>query len=148
MFGLESYQFPMDVNAIQKCIPHRFPFLFLERIISATAFDSIVAQRNISISDQTLQGHFPGNPILPGVLIVEGAAQAAAVLGCISKGGLNECMFTEITEARFRRPVVPGDVLVYNLKMTKYRGTFFWFDGDMTVDGKSVATVKFSALMK
>jgi 3-hydroxyacyl-[acyl-carrier-protein] dehydratase len=139
---------PMDVVAIQQAIPHRYPFLFIDRVLEAKPFDSITAIRNITISDPALQGHFPGNPIVPGVVIVEGAAQVAAVLGSISKGSLKECLFTEITEARFRKPVVPGDVLKYELKMTKYRGVFFWFDAIMTVDGTEVSTVKFSALMK
>jgi 3-hydroxyacyl-[acyl-carrier-protein] dehydratase len=136
------------VVAIQKAIPHRYPFLFIDRVLEAKAFDYIVALRNITISDPALQGHFPGNPIVPGVVIVEGAAQAAAVLGCISKGPLSECLFTEITEARFRKPVVPGDVLKYNLKLTKHRGPFVWFDAEMSVEGAEVAVVKFSALMK
>ena len=139
---------PMDVVAIQRAIPHRYPFLFIDRVIEAKPFGGIVAIRNITISDPALQGHFPGNPIVPGVVIVEGAAQAAAVLGALSKGGLSECLFTEITEARFRKPVVPGDVLKYEIRLTKHRGAFFWFDAVMTVDGAEVATVKFSALMK
>jgi 3-hydroxyacyl-[acyl-carrier-protein] dehydratase len=143
-----DFKMPMDVVAIQKAIPHRYPFLFIDRVLDAKAFDYIVALRNITISDPALQGHFPGNPIVPGVVIVEGAAQAAAVLGCISKGSLNECLFTEITEARFRKPVVPGDVLKYDIKLTKHRGPFVWFDATMSVEGAEVAVVKFSALMK
>jgi 3-hydroxyacyl-[acyl-carrier-protein] dehydratase len=143
-----EFKMPMDVVAIQQAIPHRYPFLFIDRVLDAKAFDFIVALRNITISDPALQGHFPGNPIVPGVVIVEGAAQAAAVLGCISKGSLKECLFTEITEARFRKPVVPGDVLKYDIKLTKHRGPFVWFDATMTVEGAEVAVVKFSALMK
>jgi 3-hydroxyacyl-[acyl-carrier-protein] dehydratase len=139
---------PMDVVAIQKAIPHRYPFLFIDRVLEATAYERIVAIRNITISDPALQGHFPGNPIVPGVVIVEGAAQAAAVLGALSRGGLSECLFTEITEARFRKPVVPGDVLTYVITLTRHRGAFFWFEAVMTVDGAEVSTVKFSALMK
>jgi 3-hydroxyacyl-[acyl-carrier-protein] dehydratase len=139
---------PMDVVAIQKAIPHRYPFLFIDRVLEAKPYEYIVAFRNITISDPALQGHFPGNPIVPGVVIVEGAAQVAAVLGSLSKGTLTECLFTEITEARFRKPVVPGDVLKYEIKLTKHRGAFFWFDAVMTVDGAEVSTVKFSALMK
>lgn len=143
-----EFKMPMDVVAIQQVIPHRYPFLFIDRVIEAKHFDSITAIRNITISDPALQGHFPGNPIVPGVVIVEGAAQAAAVLGSISRGSLNECLFTEITEARFRKPVVPGDVLKYDVKMVRHRGVFFWFDALMTVEGVEVSTVKFSALMK
>ena len=143
-----EFKMPMDVVAIQRAIPHRYPFLFIDRVQDAKAYDFIKATRNITISDPALQGHFPGNPIVPGVVIVEGAAQAAAVLGRISKGTLTDCLFTEITEARFRKPVVPGDVLKYDIKLTKHRGPFFWFDATMSVDDAEVATVKFSALMK
>ena len=139
---------PMDVVAIQKAIPHRYPFLFIDRVLEAKSFESLVAIRNITISDPALQGHFPNNPIVPGVVIVEGAAQAAAVLGRISKGSLTECLFTEISEARFRKPVVPGDVLRYDIKLTKHRGPFLWFEAQMSVDNTEVAFVKFSALMK
>jgi 3-hydroxyacyl-[acyl-carrier-protein] dehydratase len=138
----------MDVVAIQKAIPHRYPFLFIDRVLEAKIFESLVAVRNITISDPALQGHFPNNPIVPGVVIVEGAAQAAAVLGRISKGSLTECLFTEISEARFRKPVVPGDVLRYEIKLTKHRGPFLWFEAQMSVDNTEVAFVKFSALMK
>ncbi len=143
-----EFNMPMDVVAIQRAIPHRYPFLFIDRVLDAKAFGYIVALRNITISDPALQGHFPSNPIVPGVVIVEGAAQAAAVLGRISKGTLNECLFTEISEARFRKPVVPGDVLKYDIKLIKHRGPFVWFEAIMSVDGAEVAMVKFSALMK
>ncbi len=143
-----EFQMPMDVVAIQQAIPHRYPFLFIDRVLDAKAGDYIVAIRNITISDPALQGHFPGNPIVPGVVIVEGAAQAAAVLGRITRGSLTQILFTEISEARFRKPVVPGDVLKYELKLTKSRGHFIWFDATMTVEGVEVAFVKFSALLK
>ena len=143
-----EFTMPMDVVAIQKAIPHRYPFLFIDRVLEVKSFESLVAIRNITISDPALQGHFPNNPIVPGVVIVEGAAQAAAVLGRISKGTLTECLFTEISEARFRKPVVPGDVLRYEIKLTKHRGPFLWFEAQMSVDAADVAFVKFSALMK
>ena len=143
-----EFQMPMDIVAIQKAIPHRYPFLFIDRVLDGKPYEFLTAIRNITMSDPALQGHFPGNPIVPGVVIVEGAAQAAAVLGRISKGSLTDCLFTEITEARFKKPVLPGDVLKYEIKMVKHRGPFFWFEGNMTVDGHEVAFARFSALMK
>ena len=143
-----NFSMPMDITAIQKAIPHRYPFLFIDRVLEATPWKSIVAIRNITISDPALQGHFPNNPIVPGVVIVEGAAQAAGVLGCISKGSLEQCLFTEISEARFRQSVVPGDVLRYDVTLTKHRAHFVWFEAIMSVNGSEVATVKFSALLK
>lgn len=145
---MEELKMPLDVVEIQKRIPHRYPFLFIDRVIDLKAYSHIVAVRNITVSDPMLQGHFPGNPIVPGVVIVEGAAQAATLLGSVSKGGCSACLFTEISGARFRRPVVPGDVLKYNVTLTKYKSHFFWFSASMTVDGEEVATVDFSAMMK
>ena len=143
----ELLKMPMDVIEIQKRIPHRYPFLFIDRVIELEPFKHIVAIRNITISDPMLQGHFPGNPIVPGVVIVEGAAQAATMLGSISNNGCTSCLFTEISGARFRRPVIPGDVLRYNVTLSKYKSKFYWFKASMTVDSEEVATVDFSAMM-
>lgn len=143
----ENVKLPMDVVEIQKRIPHRYPFLFIDRVLEFAAFDRIVAIRNITISDPMLQGHFPGNPIVPGVVLIEGAAQAATMLGSISNSGCSSCLFTEISEARFRKPVRPGDVLKYNVTLKKHKSRFYWFHASMTVDDEEVASVDFSAMM-
>lgn len=143
-----EFKLPMDVVEIQRHIPHRNPFLFLDRILELRPFEQVVAVRNITISDPMLQGHFPGNPIVPGVVIIEGSAQAAAILGSISKGGCSSCLFTEISSARFRKPVVPGDVLKYTVTLKKYKSAFFWFSASMTVSDDEVASVDFSAMMR
>lgn len=142
------FNIPMDVIEVQKHIPHRHPFLFIDRVIALRPFEQVVAVRNITISDPMLQGHFPGNPIVPGVVIVEGAAQCATLLGSISKGGCAMCLFTEISGARFRKPVVPGDVLKYTVTLKKHKSAFFWFSASMTVGDDEVATVDFSAMMR
>jgi len=140
---------PMDIQAIQKCIPHRHPFLLIDRVIEAKANVNIVAIKHVSISDGLLAGHFPGNPVMPGVLIVEGIAQAAAVLGHLShSNGLNQCYLTEVSEARFRRPVVPGDTMVFTARVVKRRPPFFWFAAECTVNGEVAAEVKLSAYIK
>lgn len=145
---MEKLKMPLDVIEIQKLIPHRYPFLFVDRVLELVPDDKIIAIRNITVSDPMLQGHFPGNPIVPGVVIAEGAAQAATLLGSVSRGGFSTCLFTEISGARFRRQVVPGDVLRYNVYLKKSRAHFFWFETSMTVDDIEVATVNFSAMMK
>jgi 3-hydroxyacyl-[acyl-carrier-protein] dehydratase len=146
--SVADFKLPFDVIEIQRRIPHRYPFLFLDRVTELEPFKFIKAIRNITVSDPMLQGHFPGNPIVPGVVIVEGAAQAATVLGSISKGGCSTCLFTEISSARFKRPVVPGDVLKYEVTLTKQRSTFFWFHASMKVDSDEVAIAEFSAMMR
>lgn len=140
---------PMDIAAIQKCIPHRYPFLLIDRVTQAVPNESITAIKNITIADPVMQGHFPGNPVLPGVYIIEAIAQATAVLGHLSyEKGLTQCLLTEVTAARFRRPVVPGDVLKIEAKVLKRRPPFFWFDAVCTVDGEAAAEVKLSAFIK
>ena len=146
---LVAPKMPMDIAAIQKCIPHRYPFLLIDRVLEAVPHERIVAIKNVSFSEPLLQGHFPGNPIFPGVLIVEALAQAAAVLGHLSyEKGLIQCLLTEVTSARFRRPVVPGDTMKFDVRVAKRRQPFFWFDTTCTVDGELTAEVKLSAAMK
>ncbi len=140
---------PMDIIEIQKCIPHRYPFLLIDRVLEAVPHEYIVAIKNVSMSDPTLQGHFPGNPVMPGVLIVEAIAQAAAVLGHLSYAtGLSQCLLTEVSAARFRRPVVPGDVMRFEVHVAKRRPPFFWFDAKCLIDGEVAAEVKISAFIK
>jgi 3-hydroxyacyl-[acyl-carrier-protein] dehydratase len=139
----------MDVLAIQKCIPHRYPFLLIDRVLEAVPHERIVATKNVSFSEPLLQGHFPGNPVFPGVLIVEAIAQAAAVLGHLSyEKGLTSCLLTEVSSARFRRQVVPGDVMKFDCRVLKKREPFFWFECNCTVDGELTAEVKLSAHIK
>lgn len=132
-----------------QCIPHRDPFLLVDCVTDLVAFDFIKAFRLIPKQDPIFQGHFPGNPVWPGVLVSEGLAQCGAVLGFLSVDyNPTTCMLTEISEARFRRPVLPGDRLDYFLKHMKCRGNFFWFEGEARVGDHIVSTVKLSALLR
>jgi 3-hydroxyacyl-[acyl-carrier-protein] dehydratase len=140
---------PMDTEAINLCIPHRYPFLLVDRVVEIVAGEKILAYRNISISEPALQGHFPGNPVLPGVFIIEGLAQTAAIYGHFAAGGVaRQCLLTDVSEARFRKPVRPGDRLMYEVKLVRQRGHFLWFEGTALVDDDSVAVAKFSAMMR
>ena len=144
-----SLKFPMDIQAIEKCIPHRYPFLLIDRVLDAAPNEFITAIKNVSMTDPVLQGHFPGNPVVPGVLIVEAMAQAAAVLGHLSyELGLTTCYLTEVQSARFRKPVVPGDTMRFEVKVLRRRPPFFWFEAQCLVDGEPVADVKLSAYIK
>jgi|APGre2960657505_1045072.scaffolds.fasta_scaffold14840_3 3-hydroxyacyl-[acyl-carrier-protein] dehydratase len=140
---------PMDIRAIEKCIPHRYPFLLVDRVLELVPDDYIIAVKNVSISDPFLAGHFPGHPVMPGVLLIEGLAQAAGILGHLYvNGGLSQCLLTEISEARFRRPVVPGDVVTYDVRVKKRRAPFFWFEAKCLVGSDTVVDVKLSAYIK
>lgn len=140
---------PMGIQEIQQCIPHRYPFLLIDRVLEAVPHERILAIKNLSFTDPALQGHFPGSPVMPGVLIVEAIAQAAAVLGHLSyEHGLTQCYLTEVTSARFRRPVVPGDRMTLEVKVLKSRAPFYWFDATCTVDNELAAEVKLTAFIK
>lgn len=144
-----QFPLPMDINAIQQCIPHRYPFLLIDRVVDYKIGAYIHAIRSVTFSDPILQGHFPGNPVMPGVLIIEALAQAAAVLGRMTiPGGFKECLLAEVNDTRFRRPVVPGDTVRLEAILVRKRSPFYWFDGKAIVDDQIAATVKFCALMK
>lgn len=140
---------PFGIEQINKCIPHRYPFLLVDQVIELVPNESIVAIKQISVSDPILQGHFPGNPVYPGVLLVEAMAQTSAILGhyCLEKGH-KSVLLTEVNNARFRRQVVPGDTLKITIKIEKSRSPFFWFKGEVTVGGEVAAKATLSALMK
>lgn len=145
-FDLNSLTMPMSTKDIERCIPHRYPFLLIDRVIELRKGEMIKAVKNVTITEPILQGHFPGNPVMPGVLIFEALAQAGAVLGKVtSEGKYNSCLLTEISESRFRRIVGPGDTLVLHVKIAKTRGQFYWFEAEALVDNEPAATGKFSA---
>lgn len=129
----------LDSVAIQKILPHRFPFLLIDRILEVTE-DSAVGLKNVTVNEPFFTGHFPGHPIMPGVLIIEAMAQVAGVL-ILSKpehvGKL--AYFMSIDSARFRRPVVPGDQLRLEVKLIRYRGKVGVLDGKAFV-GDQLAT--------
>src|SRR5689334_18275711 len=100
---LDTIKFPMDIPDIQRCIPHRYPFLLIDRIIEYRKGEGIVALKNISFTDPHLQGHFPDRPVMPGVLQIEAMAQASAVYGRLESPDTKNCLLTEVTSARFRR---------------------------------------------
>ncbi len=140
---------PLGNEQIQRCIPHRYPFLLIDQVIELVPGESIVAIKNISISDPILQGHFPGFPVFPGVLIIEAMAQASGILGRYSRDtDYQEMLLTEIGHCRFRQKVVPGDQLRFEVCLEKQRDPFFWFKGNAVVAGRSVASATISALMK
>lgn len=140
-----SFECPMGVPEIERCIPHRFPFLLVDKVLSYEPGVSIRAIKNVSIGDPVLQGHFPGNPVMPGVYMVEAMAQASAVLGKLSTEASDTCLLMEINDTRFRRIVRPGDTLELKIDVLKQRGSFFWFKGEASVDGELAASANFSA---
>lgn len=140
---------PIDAEGIKRLIPHRPPFLLVDEVVELDQGRKIVAYKRLREDDPVLAGHFPGNPVYPGVYMVEGLAQAAAILGQFSenvKDG-SQIFLTEISSARFRRIVRPGDVLRYEVDFEKHRSPFFWFAGRAYCEGELAVQVKLSAKM-
>lgn len=141
---------PLDVVRIMEMIPHRYPLLLVDRIIQFEAGKSATGLKNVTMNEPHFEGHFPNAPIMPGVLIVEAMAQTSAImvvktLGEEAEGKL--VYFMTIDEARFRKPVVPGDAIHLHVEVIRSRGTVWKFKGTAKVDGKLCAEATFSAMI-
>ncbi len=143
----------MDVMEIQDIIPHRYPFLLLDRVTNLTPKESIVGYKNVTIGDNVFQGHFPGHPIYPGVMILEGMAQAGGILAFKSMDMTKEeakdkvVYFMSIDKAKFRAPVRPGDQLEYRVSVIKQKGSIWILDGKAYVDDKLVSQAELKAMI-
>ncbi|MGN6776131.1 3-hydroxyacyl-ACP dehydratase FabZ [Rhizobium sp.] len=137
-----------DVLEIMKLLPHRYPFLMVDKIIEIDSDNSAIGIKNVTANEPQFTGHFPGSPIMPGVLLIEGMAQTAGAI-CASKDGIggNLVYFMTIDNARFRRPVVPGDRVEFHVVKQKQRGTIWKFHCDAKVDGSLVAEADIGAMI-
>jgi 3-hydroxyacyl-[acyl-carrier-protein] dehydratase len=137
-----------DIQEIMKLLPHRYPFIMIDRILELTPGEKVVALKNVTINEPFFQGHFPENPIMPGVLIIEAMGQAAAVLAAKSldresHGSL--IYFMGMDKVKFRKPVTPGDQLIFEMKFLKKRRKVFKMSGTAYVDKKVVAQAELMA---
>jgi 3-hydroxyacyl-[acyl-carrier-protein] dehydratase len=146
---------PIDVEIIEakqimNMIPHRYPFLLIDRLVDVRRDHSAIGIKNVSVNENFFQGHFPGHPVMPGVLIVESMAQTAAalVIETLAPGrAMPIVYFMSIDNAKFRRPVVPGDQLRIHVRKDRKRGNVWRFDGEVKVDGVTVAEANFTAMI-
>ncbi len=143
----------LDVVEIQEILPHRYPFLLIDRVTQMNEGKDIVGYKNVSISEPVFQGHFPGHPIYPGVMILEGMAQAGGILALKSSGLTDEeikakvIYFMSIDNAKFRVPVKPGDKLEYRIEVLKLRKTLIVLGAKAYVDDKLVAEAELKAMV-
>ena len=138
-----------DLQRILELLPHRYPFLMVDRIVDIDRDNSAVGIKNVTFNEPHFAGHFPGRPVMPGVLIIEGMAQTAGAICVASMQSARPQLvyFMTIDEAKFRRPVVPGDVLEYHVKKLKQRRNIWRFAGEAKVGGTLVAEAIVSAMM-
>ncbi len=137
-----------DIARILELLPHRYPFLLVDRIIEIDGDNSAIGIKNVTINEPHFQGHFPGKPVMPGVLIIEGMAQTAGAICLAARAGKPQLVyFLTIDNCKFRKPVEPGDVLEYHVRKIKNRGNLWRFQSEAKVDGVKVAEADISAML-
>lgn len=139
----------LDITQLMKLLPHRYPFLLVDKIIERRSDEFAIGIKNVTMNEPHFTGHFPGNPVMPGVLIVEGMAQTAGAICAATHSGdqITSVLFMTIDQAKFRKPVRPGDVVEYHMTKLKQRRTVFKYTGIAYVDGVKVAEATIGAMI-
>jgi 3-hydroxyacyl-[acyl-carrier-protein] dehydratase len=137
------------VKEILEALPHRYPFLMVDRVIEMKGDESAIGIKNVTFNEPQFMGHFPANPVFPGVLMIEGMAQTAGVM-CITSGTVGKVKsvyFMTIDKAKFRKPVVPGDTIEYHMRKKARRKTMWWYQAEARVRGELVAEAEVGAML-
>lgn len=139
-----------DITAIMKALPHRYPFLMIDRVVGMRGDEVAIGIKNVTVNEPQFQGHFPDEPVFPGVLLIEGMAQTAGVLCVLSREATarpKRVYFITIDKAKFRRPVGPGDTVEFHMTKINRRKTMWWFRGEAKVGGEIVAEAVVGAMI-
>ena len=140
----------INIQEIMELIPHRYPFLLVDKVMEYKEMESCVGIKNVTMNDNFFQGHFPNNPVMPGVLMIEAMAQTGAILvskSLKSEPGKTGVLFTSINDVKFRKSVLPGDKLELHIKIIGNKMSIWFLEGTGIVDGKKVVEAKFSAML-
>jgi len=139
-----------DIGEILRLLPHRYPFIMIDRIVDIKGEEHGIGIKNVTINEPQFVGHFPNNPVMPGVLLIEGMAQTAGVL-CLRKMSSREqhrsVFFLTIDKAKFRKPAVPGDTIEYHVNKIAHRRNMWWYRGEAKVGGALIAEAEVGAVI-
>jgi 3-hydroxyacyl-[acyl-carrier-protein] dehydratase len=143
----------VDILRLLELLPHRYPFLLVDKIVDMDGDDAGIGVKNVTYNEPQFQGHFPGRPVFPGVLLIEGMAQTAGAM-CVAKtmkagvpGKPSLVYFMTIDKAKFRKPVQPGDTVEFHMKKQRQRSNMWWYRGEAKVGGRVVAEAELSAML-
>lgn len=139
----------IDIDRILQLLPHRYPFLMIDRIVSVDGDESAIGIKNVSFNEPIFQGHFPGNPVFPGVLIIEGMAQTAGAIAIAADQtkGRHVVYMVTVDKCKFRRPARPGDVIEYHIKKIRRRSAMGWYEARAMVGSTLIAEAEVGAMV-
>ena len=139
----------IDIAAVLKLLPHRYPFLLVDRVIGIRGDEFGIGIKNVTVNEPQFQGHFPDNPVFPGVLLIEGMAQTGGLLCILATSNIKpkSVYFLTIDKAKFRKPVVPGDTVEYHMSRIAQRRNMWWYRGEAKVAGQIVAEAEVGAMI-